>query len=75
MKKSDKSGVDRRKFLKGAAVGSVATLVGGTGALSAQRAVRSRRLPRRQGHHAMGIRQKLKPSSFWTAPARTSWSM
>src|SRR5579862_3809547 len=37
MKKSDKSGVDRRKFLKGAAVGSVATLVGGTGALSAQR--------------------------------------
>ncbi len=37
MRKSDKNGVDRRKFLKGAAMGSVATLVTGTGALSAQR--------------------------------------
>ena len=31
MKKSDKRVVDRRKFLKGAAVGGVATLVAGTG--------------------------------------------
>ena len=37
MKKSDKSGVDRRKFLKGAAVGGVASLVAGTGTMRAQR--------------------------------------
>ena len=39
MKKSDKSGVDRRKFLKGAAVGGMATLVAGTGTLRAQQTV------------------------------------
>src|SRR5271163_2678022 len=37
MKKSDKGGVDRRKFLKGAAVGGVASLVASTGTLRAQR--------------------------------------
>jgi thiamine pyrophosphate-dependent acetolactate synthase large subunit-like protein len=36
MSKSKKSGVDRRKFLKAAAVGGVATLVAGTGAARAQ---------------------------------------
>jgi acetolactate synthase I/II/III large subunit len=36
MKKSEKTLVDRRKFLKGAAVGSMATLVASTGAAGAQ---------------------------------------
>ncbi len=36
MKKSEKALVDRRKFLKGAAVGGVATLVASTGAAGAQ---------------------------------------
>ena len=36
MKKSSKPGVDRRKFLKGAAVGSVASLVAGSSAARAQ---------------------------------------
>lgn len=36
MKKSDKTQVDRRKFLQSAAVGGAATLVAGTGAMSAQ---------------------------------------
>jgi acetolactate synthase I/II/III large subunit len=36
MKKSEKALVDRRKFLKGAAVGSMATLVASTGAAGAQ---------------------------------------
>ena len=39
MKKSDKSGVDRRKFLKGAAVGGVATLVASTGTMRAQQSL------------------------------------
>jgi acetolactate synthase I/II/III large subunit len=39
MKKSNKSGVDRRKFLKGAAVGGVATLVAGSGAARAQQSL------------------------------------
>jgi acetolactate synthase-1/2/3 large subunit len=39
MKKSDKRVVDRRKFLKGAAVGGVATLVAGAGTLRAQQTV------------------------------------
>ena len=42
MKKSDKSLVNRRKFLKGAAVGGVATLVAGTGAVGAPRSLRPR---------------------------------
>ena len=42
MKKSNKSGVDRRKFLKGAAVGGVATLVAGTGAIRAQQSSAAR---------------------------------
>jgi acetolactate synthase-1/2/3 large subunit len=47
MKKSDKPGVDRRKFLKTAAVGGVATLVAGTGTVSAQEslAAQSARVP------------------------------
>jgi len=36
MKKSDKTSVDRRRFLKGAAVGTVATLVGGAKAVAGQ---------------------------------------
>lgn len=36
MKKSEKALVDRRKFLKGAAVGGMATLVAGTGTAGAQ---------------------------------------
>ncbi len=39
MTKSGKNLVDRRKFLKGAAVGSIATLVGSTGAIAAQQAL------------------------------------
>src|SRR5580704_4354719 len=39
MKKSDKRVVDRRKFLKGAAVGGVATLVAGAGSLRAQQTI------------------------------------
>ena len=39
MKKSEKRVVDRRKFLKGAAVGGVATWVASTGTLSAQQTV------------------------------------
>jgi acetolactate synthase-1/2/3 large subunit len=42
MKKSDKSLVDRRKFLKGAAVGGVATLVASTGAAGAQQSLVAR---------------------------------
>jgi len=34
LKKSNKSGVDRRRFLKGAAVGGVATLVTSSGAVA-----------------------------------------
>src|SRR5690242_1855447 len=39
MKKSEKSLVDRRKFLKGAAVGGVATLVASSGAATAQQSL------------------------------------
>ena len=39
MKKSDKRMVDRRKFLKGAAVGGVATWVAGAGTLRAQQTI------------------------------------
>jgi acetolactate synthase I/II/III large subunit len=39
MKKSEKSLVDRRKFLKGAAVGGVATLVASSGAAAAQQSL------------------------------------
>jgi len=42
MKKSDKSLVDRRKFLKGAAVGGVATLVASTGVAGAQQSLVAR---------------------------------
>ena len=36
MKKSEEASVDRRKFLKGAAVGGMATLVASTGAVGAE---------------------------------------
>ena len=52
MKKSEKRVVDRRKFLKGAAVGGVATLVASTGTLRASKPSRPRfrrSLPCRQG--------------------------
>lgn len=39
MKKSNKSRVDRRRFLKGAAVGGVATLVTSSGAARAQQSL------------------------------------
>src|SRR3989475_11462294 len=42
MKKSDKSLVDRRRFLKGAAVGGVATLVARPGAAGAQQSLVAR---------------------------------
>jgi acetolactate synthase I/II/III large subunit len=42
MKKSDKNLVDRRKFLKGAAVGGVATLVASTGVAGAQQSLVAR---------------------------------
>ena len=42
MKKSDKRGVDRRRFLKGAAVGGVATLVASTGTARAQQSLAAR---------------------------------
>ena len=42
MKKSEKSLVDRRKFLKGAAVGGVATLVASSGAAAAQQSLVAR---------------------------------
>src|SRR5437879_6743198 len=42
MKKSDKSLVDRRRFLKGAAVGGVATLVASTGVAGAQQSMVAR---------------------------------
>src|SRR2546427_13072299 len=42
MKKSDKSLVDRRRFLKGAAVGGVATLVASTGVAGAQQSLVAR---------------------------------
>src|ERR1700730_2805804 len=45
MKKSDKSLVDRRKFLKGAAVGGVATLVASTGVAGAPQALVARSQP------------------------------
>jgi acetolactate synthase-1/2/3 large subunit len=45
MKKSGKSLVDRRKFLKGAAVGGVATLVASTGAARAQQSLVARSAP------------------------------
>jgi acetolactate synthase I/II/III large subunit len=45
MKKSEKSVVDRRKFLKGAAVGGVATLVASTGAARAQQSLVARSAP------------------------------
>ena len=35
MTKSDKEMVDRRKFMKGAAIGGIATLVASTGAIAA----------------------------------------
>ncbi|PYU23556.1 MAG: thiamine pyrophosphate-binding protein [Acidobacteria bacterium] len=45
MKKSGKRLVDRRKFLKGAAVGGVATLVASTGAAGAQQSLVARSAP------------------------------
>src|SRR5437879_13235057 len=42
MKKSDKSLVDRRRFLKGAAVGGVATLGASSGAVGAQQSLVAR---------------------------------
>ena len=42
MKKSDKRVVDRRKFLKGAAVGGMATLVASTGTLRAQQTIEAK---------------------------------
>ena len=42
MKKSEKNLVDRRKFLKGAAVGGVATLVASSGAAAAQQSLVAR---------------------------------
>jgi acetolactate synthase I/II/III large subunit len=45
MKKSKKTLVDRRKFLKGAAVGGVATLVASTGVANAQQSLVARSAP------------------------------
>ena len=45
MKKSEKSLVDRRKFLKGAAVGGVATLVASSGAARGQQSLVARSAP------------------------------
>jgi len=45
MKKSKKNLVDRRRFLKGAAVGGVATLVASTGAVGAQQSLVARSAP------------------------------
>src|SRR5690348_4056300 len=45
MKKSKKSLVDRRRFLKGAAVGGVATLVASTGAAGAQQSLLAKPAP------------------------------
>jgi acetolactate synthase I/II/III large subunit len=45
MKKSGKGLVDRRKFLKGAAVGGVATLVASSGAAAAQQSLVARSAP------------------------------
>ena len=42
MKKSAKIGIDRRKFLKGAAVGGMATLVAGTSTVRAQQSLAAR---------------------------------
>ena len=67
MKKSDKSGVDRRKFLKGAAVGGMATLVASTGTVRAQQldgAASSSRRCRR------GMRIRRAKSGFDSGPLR-----
>src|SRR5579872_2352855 len=45
MKKSNKSGVDRRKFLKAAAVGGVATLVASSGTAAAQQLAAPAKVP------------------------------
>src|ERR1700740_1409929 len=45
MKKSKKTLVDRRKFLKGAAVGGVATLVASSGVANAQQSLGARAAP------------------------------
>lgn len=45
MKKSNKSGVDRRKFLKAAAVGGVATLVASSGPAGAQQLAAPAKVP------------------------------
>ena len=45
MKKSSKSGVDRRKFLKAAAVGGVATLVASSGTAGAQQLTAPAKVP------------------------------
>ena len=45
MKKSKKSLVDRRKFLKGAAMGGVATLVASSGVAGAQQTLVARSAP------------------------------
>jgi thiamine pyrophosphate-dependent acetolactate synthase large subunit-like protein len=55
MKKSEKALVDRRKFLKGAAVGGVATLVASTGAAGAQSFIAAATPPADAGTEASNV--------------------